>query len=76
MKDKTITVDTGFYKKTVNKEQYVKRWLNHVKEIGLIVDNKNYKQVEKLINFRWFVKELAEKEFDETYKLQNKKEAV
>ena len=76
MKDKTITIDTGFYKKTVNKEQYVKRWLDHVKEIGLIVDSKNYKQVEKLVDFRWFVEELAEKQFEETYNIQNKKEAI
>lgn len=74
--NKTITIDTGFYKKTVNKEQYVKRWLDHVKEIALIVDSKNYKQVEKLVHFRWFVEELAEKQFEETYNIQNKKEAV
>ena len=76
MKDKTITIDTGFYTKTVNKDQYVKKWLDHVKEIALIVDKKNYEQVEKLVHFRWFVEELAKEQFEKTYTIQNKKVAV
>ena len=76
MKDKTIIIDTGFYKKTVNKEQYVKRWLDHVQEVKLIIDYNNDEQIETFLKFEKFVKELAKKQFEETYNIQNKKKAV
>ena len=76
MKDKTITVDTGFYTKTVNKEQYVKRWLEHAEEVKKIVDYTNDEQVRKLVKFEMFVEELAEKHFEKAYTRQNKKEVA
>ena len=76
MKDKTIIIDTGFYKKTVNKEQYVKRWLDHAQEVKLIIDYNNDEQIETFLKFEKFVKELAKKQFEETYNIQNKKKAV
>mgnify|MGYP001204764555 FL=1 len=76
MKDKTILVDTGFYTKTVNKEQFVKRWLDHVLEVRLIVDDNTEDQLEKLGDYEMYVVELAEKHFEKVYKRQNKKEAV
>jgi hypothetical protein len=76
MKDKTITIDAGFYTKTVNKGEFVDRWLRHFKQIGWMVDHSDSDQVLRYADCEMFVKELAEKEFDETYKLQNKKEAV
>ena len=76
LQDKTIIVNTGFYKKTVNKEQFVKRWLDHVKEISLIVDYKDDEQMEKFLKFEKFVEGLAEKQFEETYNIQNKKVTV
>ncbi len=37
MKDKTILVDTGIDTKTVNKGEFVDRWLKHFKQIALII---------------------------------------
>jgi hypothetical protein len=82
MKDKTIKIDTGFYKKTVNKDQFVKKWLDHVQEVGSLVDKMTIGQLKKFEDFEMFVKELAEKQFEKSYndqkrwKIQNKKEAV
>lgn len=76
MKDKTIIIDTGFYKKTVNKEQYVKRWLDHAQEVKLIIDYNNDEQIETFLKFEKFVKELAKKQFEKTYNIQNKKVTV
>lgn len=76
MKDKTIRIDTGFYKKTVNKDQFVKKWLDHFKQIGWMLDHNDSDQVLRYADCEMFVKELAEKEFQQTYNIQNKKEAV
>tara|TARA_R100001443_G_scaffold21181_1_gene33438 strand:- start:7605 stop:7835 length:231 start_codon:yes stop_codon:yes gene_type:complete len=76
MKDKTIIVDTGFYTKTVNKEQFIKRWLEHTEEVKKIVDYTNDEQVKKIVRFGMFVEELAEKYFEKTYARQNKKEVA
>jgi len=76
MTNKTITIDAGFYKKNVNKEQYVKRWLDHFKQIGWMVNYSDSDQVLRYADCEMFVKELAEKDFEQTYKIQNKKEAV
>ena len=76
MTNKTITVDTGFYTKTVNKEQFVKRWLEHAQEVKKIVDFTNDEQVKQLVSFEMFVERIAEKYFEKTYIRQNKKEAV
>lgn len=71
--EKTILIDTGFYKKTVNKDQFVKRWLEHAQEVKLIVDYTNDEQVKKLVRFEMFVEELAEKHFEKVYNRQNEK---
>jgi hypothetical protein len=76
LQDKTITVDTGFYTKTVNKEQFVKRWLEHAQEVKLIIDYNNDEQMQKFLKFEKFVKELAKKHFEKVYTRQNKKETV
>ena len=76
LQEKTITVDTGFYTKTVNKEQFVKRWLDHAQEVKLIIDYNNDEQIETFLKFEKFVKELAKKQFEKTYNIQNKKVTV
>ena len=76
MTNKTITIDSGFYKKTVNKGEFVDRWLKHFQQIGWMVDYSDSDQVLRYADCEMFVKELAEKQFEETHKLQNKKEAV
>lgn len=83
MKDKTILIeDKEFNKKTVNKDQFVKRWLDHVQEVGLLIDRITIGQLKKFEDFEMFVKELAEKKFEKSYndqkrwKRQNKKDAV
>jgi hypothetical protein len=76
LQDKTITVDTGFYTKTVNKEQFVKRWLEHAQEVKLIIDYNNDEQMQKFLKFEKFVKELAKKHFEKVYTRQNKQETV
>jgi hypothetical protein len=76
LQDKTITVDTGFYTKTVNKEQFVKRWLEHAQEVKLIIDYNNDEQMQKFLKFEKFVKELAKKHFEKVYIRQNKKETA
>lgn len=76
LQDKTITVDTGFYTKTVNKEQFVKRWLEHAQEVKLIIDYNNDEQMQKFLKFEKFVKELAKKHFEKVYTRQNKKETA
>jgi len=76
MKDKTITIDTLFYTKTVNKDQFINKWLDHFQQIGWMVDHNDSDQILRYKDCEMFVKELAEKQFGVTYKLQNKKEAV
>ena len=76
LQEKTITVDTGFYTKTVNKEQFVKRWLDHAQEVKLIIDYTNDEQMKKFLKFEKFVEEIAEKHFEKAYIRQNKKETV
>lgn len=76
MKNKTITIDTGFYTKTVNKDQFVKRWIDQIKEVALIIDYKDDEQVRKLVKFEIFVTELAEKQFEKTYAIQKEKEVA
>jgi len=74
MKDKTILVDTGIDTKTVNKGEFVDRWLKHFKQIALIVDHSDSDQVLRYADCEMFVEEIAEEHFEETYKIQNKKE--
>ncbi len=76
LQDKTITVDTVFGDKTVNRDQYVKRWLEHAQEVKLIIDYNNDEQMEKFLKFEKFVKELAKKHFEKVYTRQNKQETV
>jgi hypothetical protein len=79
LQDKTITVDTVFGDKTVNRDQFVKRWLEHAQEVKLIIDYNNdhyYEQMEKFLKFEKFVKELAKKHFEKVYTRQNKQETV
>ncbi len=79
LQDKTITVDTVFGDKTVNRDQFVKRWLEHAQEVKLIIDYNNdhyYEQMEKFLKFEKFVKELAKKHFEKVYTRQNKKETA
>jgi len=76
MKDKKILVDTGIGTKTVNKGEFVDRWLKHFKQIALIVDHSDSDQVLRYADCEMFVEEIAKENFEETYKIQNKKEAV
>jgi hypothetical protein len=48
MKDKTIKIDTGFYKKTVNKDQFVEKCLGHVQEVGSLVDIDDNRTIAKI----------------------------
>ena len=70
--EKTIIVDTGFYKKTVNKNQFVERWVEHVQEVKRIIDYNNLEDLANCETFKMFVIELAEKHFEKDYKRQNK----
>ena len=76
MKDTTILIDTGFYTKTVNKDQFVERWVEHVQEVKRIIDYNNLEDLANCETFKMFVIELAEKHFEKVYTIQNEKEAV
>ena len=70
--EKTIIVDTGFYKQTGNKNQFVERWVEHVQEVKRIIDYNNLEDLANCETFKMFVIELAEKHFEKVYKRQNK----
>ncbi len=70
--EKTIIVDPGFYQKTVNKNQFVERWVEHVQEVKRIIDYNNLEDLNNCETFKMFVIELAEKHFEKVYKRQNK----
>ena len=65
--EKTIIIDTGFYKKTVNKNQFVERWVDHVQELALIVDYNNLEQVAIYKKFEMIFKDFAKEQFERSY---------
>lgn len=69
MTEKTITVTNIFGKKVnLTKENYVKRWVLHTRELHNIVQtDKQYKEVEKMVKK---IIEIASDNFDEVCSIQ------
>ena len=68
---KTINVDRGSFlgKKDFTLEEYVAEWGSWMIQIMPLI-NGDTDQAAKLLNFKKWVKELAEKSFEEIYKKQ------
>jgi hypothetical protein len=74
---KTINVDRGSFlgKKDVTLEEYVGEWIAWSLQITSIINSENSKQRDKFFDFKSWVKELAEKSFEEVYQEQQKEVA-
>lgn len=69
--EKTINVDRGSFlgKKDFTLEEYVAEWGSWMIQIMPLI-NEDTDQAAKLLDFKKWVKELAEKSFEEIYKKQ------
>lgn len=68
-KAKTITVDGYFSKIELTREQFIKRWLDHINEFKRLDWAPEWQTV--VYDFEYVVTAKAGEEFDKTYASQN-----